>query len=262
MAHVEQFEFFKKVKEAHPDFFKSKTVLEIGSQDVNGSIRSYFDNCKFLGLDISSAKCVDLVIPGELCQFPTASFDVIVSTECFEHTPEWKEILENSIRQLRPSGLLILTFAHPGRAAHGTIDSEVGSSPFTGNYYKNLSPCHLLQEYPKLNEFFDRFEFIVDSISCDTYFLGFRGSKGYEEKCSTEVLEEKLARARGQLHQASQRFLKEKSISESLRQRLEECEMLNNELKNKIDSISLDVVHGSSYGGRRSRKWFSFGRER
>ena len=47
---------------------------------------------------------------------PTASFDVVISCECFEHNPYWRETFLNMTRVLRPGGLFVLTCATTGRA--------------------------------------------------------------------------------------------------------------------------------------------------
>jgi hypothetical protein len=51
MSHFEQLEFLAEVKNIFPDYFEKKKVLEIGSLNINGTVRDFFDNCNFIGLD-------------------------------------------------------------------------------------------------------------------------------------------------------------------------------------------------------------------
>ena len=69
---------------------ESKIVLDIGGKNVNGSLRSSFENLgmKYICLDIEDDDSVDIVVnPGEKLPFENGSIDLIVSTSCFEHDP-------------------------------------------------------------------------------------------------------------------------------------------------------------------------------
>jgi len=67
------------------------TVLDVGGLDVNGSLRKPFElllKIKYTSLDIEEHPSVDVVMkPGDVFPFPDESFDLIVSTSCFEHDP-------------------------------------------------------------------------------------------------------------------------------------------------------------------------------
>ena len=75
-------------------FFRNKKVLEVGSHNINGSPRKYFWFCKYLGIDISNGKGVDIVGKFSEIEFNNSKFDVVISTEMLEHDDEW-EILED-----------------------------------------------------------------------------------------------------------------------------------------------------------------------
>ena len=61
MSHPAQMQFVASLKERFPDYFIRKDVLEIGSLNINGSIREFFQQCVYLGVDIGPGKDVDLV---------------------------------------------------------------------------------------------------------------------------------------------------------------------------------------------------------
>jgi SAM-dependent methyltransferase len=68
----------------------NKTVLDIGGKNVNGSLRSFFEDLgmKYICLDIEEDSSVDIVVkPGDKLPFENGSIDLIVSTSCFEHDP-------------------------------------------------------------------------------------------------------------------------------------------------------------------------------
>ena len=45
----------------YPEFFQNKSVPEVGSWDTNGSIRRFFSNCEYIGVDIAEGPGVDVV---------------------------------------------------------------------------------------------------------------------------------------------------------------------------------------------------------
>lgn len=207
MAHPEQRHFFEQIACLYPKLFeKADTILEIGSQDINGSIRDFFTQAtNYIGLDIGMAPGVDWVVPGELIELPDQWADISISTECFEHTASWPKILINMIRITREDGLVILTMAGDGRGTHGTIDSDVDSSPFTTSYYANIGIDDMVEKI-KFGYYFKSHGFIVNSKAKDTYFWGIRSEQLVVAEDGTwDTPIHRLARAQGQLGQAVHR---------------------------------------------------------
>ena len=117
-------------------------VLEFGSLDINGSVRSLFGDARYLGIDRVPGPGVDVVAdaatwpgPGE---FDLA--DTVVCCETMEHTPHGREIVDNAARCLSHGGVLIVTAATIGRAAHSAID---GGRLRPGEYYGDVLEADL-----------------------------------------------------------------------------------------------------------------------
>lgn len=210
MAHKAQVAFFEELQKRFCErFSKAVKILEVGSQNINGTVRDFFaSDIDYLGIDLGMTKCVDWVIPGELIELPDNWADIVISTECFEHCQDWDKVLINMIRILKPGGLCIITCASGERPTHGTIDSEEASSPFTSSYYKNLGPDNIANRI-RLGAYFERHSFEINSIDNDLYFWGV---------CSSSLIKEiddywedpvsRLARCQGQLGQAASRHAK------------------------------------------------------
>lgn len=101
-------------------------VLEIGSFDVNGSVRSMFLDKKFtsyVGIDLKAGKGVDKVgLISDLYTTQLAGdqtpFDLIVSTEAIEHDPHFWDTLHYAICLLRNGGAIIITTRNIGYGLH------------------------------------------------------------------------------------------------------------------------------------------------
>ena len=97
-------------------------VLEVGSRNVNGSVRRILEprSAKYTGVDLSEGNGVDIVldVANLRDQFGDDKFDVVVSTEMLEHCSNWQEALYQMSTVLRPGGLLIITTRSPGFELH------------------------------------------------------------------------------------------------------------------------------------------------
>lgn len=99
-------------------------VVEIGSQDVNGSIRTVcpprFD---YVGVDFCEAKGVDIVItdPYQL-PFDDESVDIFVSSSCFEHSEFFWLVFMEVMRCLKPRGLFYLNAPSTGQFHRYPVD--------------------------------------------------------------------------------------------------------------------------------------------
>ena len=189
MAHLEQQNFCKSVKEKLPDFFKNKKVLDIGSLDINGNNRFLFEDCNYIGIDVGNGNNVDLVSVGHLYDGPDNYFDTIISTEVFEHDMFYEQTITNVMRMLKPGGLFLFTCAAPGRPEHGTrrtggFDAPLllGISEDWADYYKNLTPNDI-RKVSNFNQTFPDCYFEIKStdiyLPSDLYFYGIKGGEKY-----------------------------------------------------------------------------------
>jgi hypothetical protein len=172
MAHPEQRVFFGQVASRFPESFTGRRVLEVGSLNINGTVRDFFTDCDYTGVDVGEGPGVDVVAEGQTLDYDDESFDTVISAECFEHNPYWLETFVNMRRMC--SGLVVFTCATEGRAEHGTTRTDPGSSPLTAHrweYYRNLTADDF-RDALDLDALFSDYRFSTNDSSHDLYFWG------------------------------------------------------------------------------------------
>ena len=117
------------------------SVIEIGSRNINGSIRKHFPNAKWHGIDLRKGPAVDEVADATKWK-PSGLCDMVICCEVLEHAEEWETLIRNACSWLRPGGRIIVTCAGPGRRHHSGID---GRLLHENEYYHNVSPVPLLE---------------------------------------------------------------------------------------------------------------------
>lgn len=139
--HVEAYEYVRRVIAARPVVAQGD-VVEIGSRNINGSIRELFKAASaYLGTDLAAGKGVDLVVDAtDADALPAESFDTVVCCEVLEHAPV-APIVASAARWLRPGGFLIATMATTGRAPHSAVD---GGALRPGEHYENVTEQAML----------------------------------------------------------------------------------------------------------------------
>jgi SAM-dependent methyltransferase len=136
--HSDVLKFVSQVKSKHPFYFFRSRVLEVGSANINGSVRKKFNFCRYKGIDLAEGRGVDLV--HDITQpLYFGWFDVVISVEMLEHCNNVDVALKNMYDAVKPKGLLIITAAGIARHEHGTSRTDEGSSPETIDHYKNIS---------------------------------------------------------------------------------------------------------------------------
>jgi SAM-dependent methyltransferase len=115
--------FFEAYSEYLPNKDHTK-VVEIGSQDVNGSLRSITPSAfEFIGVDFQDAKGVDIVLndPYSL-PFESDSVDIVISSSCFEHSEMFWLVFLEVMRILKPTGLFYLNAPSAGSFHRYPVD--------------------------------------------------------------------------------------------------------------------------------------------
>jgi SAM-dependent methyltransferase len=122
-----------------------RQVYEIGSRDINGSIRQAFPEAEvYLGVDLLHGPGVDVVADGATYT-PPFTPDCVVCCEVLEHSPHPGAIVRQAWRVLAQGGLFVVTCATDPRPAHSGIH---GMRPMPGEYYRNLSERDLRAMVP------------------------------------------------------------------------------------------------------------------
>lgn len=188
MAHKEQVDFVNKIKSTYPVFFINKKVLGVGTFDVCGTENGFFHKCDYSGLDIGPGPGVDIVCPAQDYNAPDSTYDTIISCECFEHNPYYKETIQNIVRLLKSGGLFLFTCATTGRPVHGVKSLEEESKKKYDNwktmpnviredwdneYYKNLTEEDI-RKCVNIDGIFLDYKFEVNEEHCDLYFWGIK----------------------------------------------------------------------------------------
>ena len=99
-------------------------IVEIGSQDVNGSLRSVAPSGNdYVGVDFVAGKGVDVILtdPYSL-PFPDESFDVCVTSSCFEHSEFFWIVFLEILRIVKPGGLVYMNVPSNGDVHRGPVD--------------------------------------------------------------------------------------------------------------------------------------------
>lgn len=120
------------------------TVLEIGSRDVNGSVRNLFPASNYVGVDKRAGVNVDIVADAsrwqELEDY-VGKCSVVVCCEVLEHTHRARHVVATAGQLLQPGGFFVLTCPtrgpYGGWPPHSGIDGEALRP---NEWYENPSP--------------------------------------------------------------------------------------------------------------------------
>ena len=118
---------------------EAAVVVEVGSRDVNGSVRPIFAFCdRYIGVDIAAGPAVDVV--ADFLAWDFSGADCVVCAEVLEHAPEWDEMVRHMADVVNVAGSVILTAACDPRAPHSAVD---GGGLRAGEHYENVDPERL-----------------------------------------------------------------------------------------------------------------------
>lgn len=102
----------------------SAKVVDIGAQDVNGSLREVCPtSAEYIGVDFIEGKGVDVVLKDPYAlPFEDDSIDVVVSSSCFEHSEMFWLLFIEVIRVLKPYGIFYLNVPSNGSFHRYPVD--------------------------------------------------------------------------------------------------------------------------------------------
>lgn len=122
-----------------------KSTLEVGSLDVNGSVRSLFRG-SYVGIDMRRGPGVDVVGTADKLPFTDDAFDVVVTTEMLEHDPSFWLSLAEMGRVLKPGGHLLITTRGNGFFEHNEPSDYFRFMPASRAVLVALAGCTLVAE--------------------------------------------------------------------------------------------------------------------
>lgn len=152
--------------------------MDIGSLEINGGPHLMLKPQEYVGVDLAKGLNVNLVSRGEDVSLPSNYFDASISSECFEHNPNWRSTLHNMTRMVKNGGIVAFSCATTGRPEHGTSRSDGGmAAPLAVKlgveYYENVTEVDVLSCIGK--NLFITFNIFINRNSKDLYFVGIKG---------------------------------------------------------------------------------------
>lgn len=96
------------------DLITGKEILEIGSFNVNGSVKDVvmpMKPQKYIGIDMKNGPYVDKICAAEnvFDFFEESSFDVVICTEVLEHVHQWQLVVSNMKKLVKTNGIIFIT---------------------------------------------------------------------------------------------------------------------------------------------------------
>jgi SAM-dependent methyltransferase len=102
-----------------------KSILEIGSLDVNGTLRDFRpENSNWVGVDLEYGKGVDVVIENSSAlPFSDKSFDLVVASSIFEHDSQFWTTFIELLRVTKDSGYVYINAPSNGGVHRYPVDA-------------------------------------------------------------------------------------------------------------------------------------------
>ena len=154
---------------------KGLTIVDIGSTDINGSLKNFIDNSnKYIGLDLEKNKNVDIILDDPY-SFPldSNSIDVVLCSSVFEHSEFFWLVFLEVMRILKPNGLFYLNAPSHGEY-HKFPNDSWRFYPDSGTSLKNWGiknnyKCDLIESFVLKNEYEGWNDFVAIFIKDKKY---------------------------------------------------------------------------------------------
>ena len=124
--HLTNMKWLEYIRDRYPMHFNNCRVLEMGSMNINGSVRPYFTNCEYIGVDWMPGQYVDIVSLAHKVKF-RKKFKTVISFSMLEHDPYWKKSLTKMMSLLADDGGLFLSWGGIGNPPHCLSSAPDGS---------------------------------------------------------------------------------------------------------------------------------------
>jgi SAM-dependent methyltransferase len=96
-------------------------VLDVGSLDVNGTLKPIFNGWDYTGMDRAAGKNVDVIIEREF-PFEDQSFDVVVSSSALEHDPIFWVTFKEMVRVSKSGGFIYINVPSATKVHRHPVD--------------------------------------------------------------------------------------------------------------------------------------------
>ena len=120
---------------ATDDFLEA---IDIGGRETNGHARYLWPNAHWTVVDAVDGPGVNIVADGRTYKHLGLA-DLVLFAEVAEHTPFWRDIIDNIRTMLKADGMCLMTMAGPGREVHGLYHDD----PNEPGWYRNIQPHEL-----------------------------------------------------------------------------------------------------------------------
>lgn len=122
--HPSALENAKRFRDAYIASYGGLTLVEVGSQDVNKSLRTIFPNAtRYLGIDFVEGRGVDIVLDGPYrITLSDETADIVLCSSAFEHSEFFWLIFLEILRILKPAGLFYLNAPSNGNFHRYPVD--------------------------------------------------------------------------------------------------------------------------------------------
>ena len=157
---------------------KDGIVVDIGGRDVNGSLKSAFEDMKFICVDMEKDPSVDIVVqPSEKLPFEDESVDLIVSTSCFEHDPCFWMTFKEMCRIVKPTGYIYVNapsagpyHMYPGDNWRFYSDAGQALAYWSGKQISDekIFPVKVIETFTIVNNEFNDFVCVWQRVDSDS----------------------------------------------------------------------------------------------